>query len=315
MYPCTQEHKNRLLQAAGDNSVIFTQELSQREAEEVLQSAHMIIGEPDMELIRHNPNLELLQMTWAGTDKYTQGQEFPRQVTLCNMSGAFGTVIAEYVIGGILALYRRFPTYWKQQQERIWRDAGSEEIISGKNVLYLGTGDIGTSVAKRLKAFGTYNIGVRREIGQCPACFEEMHDFSELDTLLGGADIVVCSLPDKAQTRGMINRERLLAMQSDALLINVGRGTLIDLQTLTQVLQTGHLRGVILDVTNPEPLPADHPLWGMERVLMTPHVAGKGIGHSADTQNRIVAICCENIRRYLHGEELLNQISRTEFES
>lgn len=313
-FPCTREQKHRLIQAASDYAeILFLQDMkTESERKQTILTAHIIIGEPSMEEVWANPNLEWLQITWAGTDKYTSPRPgtkgFPENVVLTNMSGAFGTVISEYAIGAILSLYRRFPVYWRQQQEEIWQDAGSEDILYGKTVLLLGTGDIGSSLAVRLKAFGTYNIGIRRDVSKSSKGIDEIHNFDWLDELLPKADIVACSLPDKPQTRGLLNEARLLRMKQDALLLNVGRGSLIDTDALVEVLRVGHLRGVILDVTSPEPLPKDHPLWKMDRVMLTPHIAGPSAGHSKDTQNRIISICCENIRRYFTGENLLNRI-------
>mgnify|MGYP002514463347 FL=1 len=103
-------------------------------------------------------------------------------------------------------------------------------------------------------------------------------------------------------------------MKKDAVLLNMGRGTLLDTNVLSEVLETGHLKGVILDVTNPEPLPKEHPLWKNERVLLTPHIAGPSLGHCPATQERVIDVCCENIKRYFEGEALLNKIEDEDFE-
>lgn len=305
---CRPEDRSRLDAAAGNDAVIlYTQEM------EALLSADAIIGEPPVEILRRNPRLEWLQLTWAGTDKYTIGADFPAWVQLTNMSGAFGTVISEYVIGALLSVYRRFPQYLRQQQQGVWADAGSEDTICGKTALLLGTGDIGTATAAKLKVFGAQTIGVRRNPARQPACFDEMHGFEALDALLPRADIIICSLPNKPQTRGLIDRRRLLMMKPQAVLVNVGRGTLIDLDALVEVMQDGQLRGAILDVTKPEPLPAAHPLWHTPRVMLTPHIAGPSWQHSAVTQHAIIDICCENIAHYLKGEPLRNIV--TDFEA
>lgn len=279
-----------------------------------ISEASIIIGEPDIADIRDSKTLEWVQMTWAGTDKYTCHEGFPKQAVLTNMRGAFGVVMSEYAVGAILSLYRRFPAYYKQQEKGSWMDAGCEESLCGKTVLLLGTGDIGTSLAVRLKAFGTKNIGVRRKKDYVLEAFDEMYDFAALDMILPQADIIACSLPDKPLTRGLLDERRLRLMKRDALLLNMGRGSLIVTQDLVRVLSEGWLRGVVLDVTNPEPLPKEHPLWNMENVLITPHIAGPSLGHSPVTQERIVDICCENLKRYLAGRALINVIAAEEFE-
>lgn len=287
---------------------------SDREKRKAIGEANIIIGEPDIAEIRDSKTLEWVQMTWAGTDKYTCSAGFPRQAVLTNMSGAFGVIMSEYAIGAILSIYRKFPTYYRQQQEGVWTDAGSEESLCGKNVLLLGTGDIGTSLAVRLKAFGTKNIGVRRNKDNISQGFDEMHGFDALDTLLPQADIVACSLPNKPLTRGLFDERRFRLMKRDALLLNMGRGSLIITDDLVRVLEDGCLKGVVLDVTNPEPLPKEHPLWRMENVFITPHIAGPSIGHNPATQRRIVDICCENLRRFLDGRELRNVVPLEDFE-
>lgn len=319
-FPCTEEQQDRLILAAESHATVqFTADMEQVQAQECLKKANIIIGEPDLTLIHQNQNLEWVQMTWAGTDKYTvksSDYSFPKHVLLTNMSGAFGVIMSEYAIGAILALYRHFPTYWNQQRIGLWQDAGAEESLYGKNVLLLGTGDIGSNLAIRLKAFGTKNIGVRRDTSKVPVPegFDEMYGFERLDELLPKADIVACSLPNKPLTRNLLTKERLFSLKKTAVLLNMGRGSLIDTNALVEVLEAGHLKGVVLDVTNPEPLPQKHPLWKCERVMITPHVAGPSIGHCPVTQDRIVDACCENLRRYFAGTELLHRIEDKDFE-
>ncbi|MBQ6786169.1 MAG: D-2-hydroxyacid dehydrogenase [Lachnospiraceae bacterium] len=317
-FPCTREQQNRLVMAAeGHAKVQFTADMDKVQEQECMRNANIIIGEPDLALIRQNDVLEWVQMTWAGTDKYTiksSDYGFPKHVQLTNMSGAFGIIMSEYAIGAILALYRHFPTYWQQQKNAIWMDAGAEDSLYGKMVLLLGTGDIGSNLAKRLKAFGTTNIGIRRDITKIPDGFDEICGFEQLDELLTRADIVACSLPNKPQTRNLLTKERLLKMKKEAVLLNMGRGGLMDTNVLADVLETGHLKGVVLDVSSPEPLPKEHPLWKCDRVMITPHIAGPSIGHCPATQDRIVDACCENVKRYFLGEALLHKIEDKEFE-
>lgn len=317
-FPCTKEQQNRLSQAAqGYAQVQFMTEMEENQAKECMNHAHVIIGQPELAEIAQNEVLEWVQMTWVGTDKYTVKNSeygFPKHIQLTNMSGALGVIMSEYAIGAILALYRHFPVYWEQQKQGIWKDAGAEESLYGKTVLLLGTGDIGTNLAMRLKAFGTTNIGIRRNTENVPEGFDKMYGFEQLDKLLPEADIVACSLPNKPLTRKLLTKERLYAMKKDAVLLNMGRGTLLDINSLSEVLEAGHLKGVILDVMNPEPLPKDHPLWSYERVMITPHIAGPSLGHCPATQERVIVACCENIKRYFSGEALLHRIEDADFE-
>lgn len=303
------EHNNQKLQKAISNDYIL--EFSVRGADdygEKLKDAEVVIGEPTVEEVKGAASLKWIQMTWAGTEFYTKEAEFPQDIMITNMSGAFGETISEYVIGAILSLYRNFAIYFRNQSEKIWRDAGSEKTLFGKKVLILGAGDIGTCIAERLRPFGCRNIGVRRTMREYEPCFDEMWTLSEAEDLLPDVDIVVGCLPDTKETAGFLNRERLLKMKKDAVLVNVGRGSLIVTKDLIEVLEMGHLFGVALDVVKPEPLPKKSRLWEMKNVMITPHISGIGFGHDVRTEDKIYDIISENIRRYLRGEELLNVV-------
>lgn len=269
-------------------------------------SAEVVIGEPRTERIREAKNLKFVQMTWAGADIYTRGG-FPQGIKIANASGAFGPVIAEYVIGAILCVYRRFPEYVENQKVCIWRDAGAERTIEGKTALILGTGDIGSNIAKRLSAFGTKNIGIRRT-GAPAQYFDEMHTLSNIDALLPRADLVIGCLPNTKETGHILNYDRLCLMKSDALFINVGRGSLIDTDALIRALEERRIAGAILDVLENEPLAADSPLWKMPNVLITPHISGRGFGHDPATEKKVWDICLENLRRYIAGEDIINKV-------
>lgn len=303
------EHNARKLQEAmRENYILEFSSRGTEEYREKVKEAEVIIGEPTVEEIKEAPNLKWIQMTWAGTEFYTKDENFPKDVVLTNMSGAFGETISEYVIGVILSLYRNFPAYYRNQSEKIWRDVGSEKTLFGKKVLILGAGDIGTCIARRLRPFGCRNIGVRRTVREYESCFDEMYTLSEAEECLKEADIVVGCLPDTKETTGFLNRERLLKMKQDALLVNVGRGSLIVTKDLVEVLEMGHLYGVALDVVKPEPLPKKSKLWDMENVIITPHISGIGFGHDVRTEDKIYDIISENIRRYIGGDELLNVV-------
>lgn len=298
--PCSDEIKLRL--AEFKNGCIF----SFGDRKNDIGSAEVVIGEPRTERIREAKNLKFVQMTWAGADIYTRGG-FPQGIKIANASGAFGPVIAEYVIGAILCVYRRFPEYVENQKVCIWRDAGAERTIEGKTALVLGTGDIGSNIAKRLSAFGTKNIGIRRT-GAPAQYFDEMHTLSDIDSLLPHADLVIGCLPNTKETGHILNYDRLCLMKSDALFINVGRGSLIYTDALIRALEERRIAGAILDVLEKEPLAADSPLWKMPNVLITPHISGRGFGHDPETEKKVWDICLENLRRYIAGEDIINEV-------
>lgn len=298
--PCSDEIKLRLEEFKNNCVFLFKDRKSD------IGSAEVVIGEPRTERIRGAKNLKFIQMTWAGADIYTRGG-FPQGIKIANASGAFGPVIAEYVIGAILCVYRRFPEYVENQKVCIWRDAGAERTIEGKTALILGTGDIGSNIAKRLSAFGTKNIGIRRT-GAPAQYFDEMHTLSNIDALLPRADLVIGCLPNTKETGHILNYDRLCLMKSDALFINVGRGSLIDTDALIRALEERRIAGAILDVLENEPLAADSPLWKMPNVLITPHISGRGFGHDPETEKKVWDICLENLRRYIAGEDIINEV-------
>ena len=265
---------------------------------EQLRAAEIILGEPSEDELTQTGKLHLLQLTWAGADKYTHMENLPQNVVLANASGAFGTIIAEYAIGSLVALYRSFGRYWSNKQAHIWQKCGHAETISGKTALVLGMGDIGGNVAHRLKAFGAAVLGVKRTaVSTVPPDFDEAHTLDELDSLLPRADIVIGCLPNTRETAGLLTAERLHALKAGAVLVNVGRGSLVRTDDLVAALQDGHLGGAALDVFENEPLPADCPLWDMENVLLTPHIAGPSFGGNADVQDTIWQICTDNLER------------------
>ena len=146
--------------------LMFAEDLQNLDA--TLSRAEMIIGEPEQEQLVKAKALSLLQLTWAGADKYARMEHFPEQVTLCNVSGAFGTIISEYVLGSIVAFYRALPAYWRDQKSHVWQQRKSSRTICGKRVLVLGMGDLGGNVARRMQAFGARVTGVQPDgKGRC----------------------------------------------------------------------------------------------------------------------------------------------------
>ena len=275
-----------------------------------LETATVIVGEPTEDELSECKNLKLLQLTWAGADKFLKMKNFPKNVTLATASGAFGEVISEYVIGGLLALYRDFPTYFKNQRNHVWQKNETVETINGKTVLVFGTGDIGKTTAKKLKALGAKEIfGVRRNSKEdFVENFDEIFDIVELDSLLPKADIVICCLPETEATIGVLNKEMLSFMKENSVLINVGRGSLVVTNDLIEILENGKIKGAVLDVFENEPLPENSKLWDMKNVIITPHIAGPSFSGDEATKDKIWKICFENIESYLCGGTLKNVV-------
>lgn len=299
--PCKEAVKESLLKEFSDRyEMVFAQGDKDIIARELID-AEAVIGEPSPRLLPTAKKLKWMQITWAGADRYTGS--FPENVCLTNASGAFGRIISEYTLGMILAQYKRLPEYYVNQKKKIWADLGSERSLLGKTVLILGTGNVGSSIAQKLHAFGTRNVGINRS-GKLAEHFDECHPLAQLDALLPTAAIVIGALPRTPFTQGLFDYRRMQLIQKDALLVNVGRGTMIVTEDLEKLLEEGHFSGVILDVVNPEPLPEHSPLWICDRVLLTPHISGIGFGHEDATESVIWDICRENLRMFASGESL-----------
>ena len=302
---CKEDVKEHLIQEFSDRyAIIFAQGDPDIIAREV-KEAEVVIGEPDPKLLPTAENLKWMQITWAGADRYTGN--FPENVILTNASGAFGRIISEYTIGMILSQYKRLPGYYVNQKKKIWADLGTERSLLDKRVVILGTGNVGGTIAQKLHAFGTYNIGINRR-GNPAEHFDEVHKPEELDAYLPTADIVIGALPRTPGTIGLFDDRRMRLMPKDALLVNVGRGTMIVTKDLEKLLEEGYFSGVILDVVDPEPLPETSSLWTHDRVLLTPHISGIGFDHEPATERFIWDLCRENLRRYAAGHPLAHVV-------
>ena len=184
-------------------------------------------------------------------------------------------------------------------------------------MLILGTGDIGKNVAARLRPFGVHITGVKRNVAgikgktdkECKEYFDEIFSIDELDRILPNMDIVTGCLPGTKETAGLFNEARLRTMKKDAVLVNVGRGSLIVNDDLVRILSAGHLKGAVLDVSETEPLAEESPLWDMENVILTPHIAGPSFGGDRMTENLIWDICIQNLERFLEGKELCHRVN------
>ena len=300
MVPCNQRIQDKLKSEFGQNYAFCFAHADDGLIAEFLPHAEVIIGEPDEDQILAAKKLEWIQLTWAGTDKYDKMTNLPPDLKITNASGAFGKIISEYVVGSIIALYRSFPKYWDSKKSKAWERVDSATTIFGKTALILGTGDIGSNVAHRLKAFDCKVLGIRRQLsGAKMQDFDEVYTMDSLEGLLPQADIVIGCLPNNEGTRNQLNYVRLNLMKQDAVLVNVGRGGLIDAEALISVLEAGRLKGAALDVFDIEPLPDNSPLWNMENVLITPHISGPSFGGNEDVENAIWDICIRNLKSYL----------------
>ena len=306
---CTEQEHRFLCSCAAEDDVLFF-----FESEEALLSSSasdqidVILGEPSIETVLSMRALRWIQMTWAGANKYTSAENFPAHITLTSASGAFGGIISEHVLAGILALYKNLPVYRTQLQNGQWQLLSGDDTLEGKRALILGTGNIGSETAKKLHAFGAHTIGLSRTLHQVSPFFDESYTIDTLDIQLPLADLVIIALPGTKETNRLLNRTRISMLQQNTILVNVGRGFIIETLALTDALTSGALRGAVLDVTDPEPLPADHRLRFLDNVILTPHVSGISWGENQFTRQRILTIFQENLCRDRLGTPLKNVI-------
>ncbi|MEE8458393.1 MAG: D-2-hydroxyacid dehydrogenase [Phycisphaerales bacterium] len=255
--------------------------------------------------------LRWVQSTSAGVERYVALTELwdNDRIVLTNMQGVHGPTIADHAFAMLLALTRDLPYYLDPAHRGTWnrRGSGAEMIaLQDRTLLVVGLGGIGTEVARRGKGFGMRVLATRRSDTPPPSYVDRQETPDKLMELLAEADVVALCVPLTKQTQGMIGTRELDAVKQGAYLINVGRGKVLDTDALVQALESGHLAGACLDVTDPEPLPSDHPLWSMPNVVITPHMSGR----SALTRERWNALFVENIRRFGAGEPLLNVVDK-----
>ncbi|WP_224268613.1 D-2-hydroxyacid dehydrogenase [Haloprofundus salinisoli] len=265
------------------------------EEREYLRTARVATGfSLDADELDAAPNLELFACVYAGTGHLELDSFAERGVAVTNASGVHGPNIAEYALGAILSFARGFDTAWRRKERAEWRSYQATEV-HGSRVAVVGLGAIGESIVDRLEPFGVHTIGVRYS-PEKGGPTDEVYGFDEIHEALADSDYVVVAAPLTETTAGLIGESALRTMPPHSVLVNVGRGPIVDTDALVSTLQTNGLRGAALDVTDPEPLPREHPLWSFDNVLVTPHNAG----HTPKYWARRADIMARNLE---HAEE------------
>jgi phosphoglycerate dehydrogenase-like enzyme len=247
-----------------------------------------------MPVLAKLPRLRLIQLMSAGVEQIVPF--VPAGVTLCNARGVHDPAVAEWTMAVILAQLRKLPGFAVAQRAGTWSPAGGQ-LLAGQTVLIVGYGSIGEVVEQLLAPFGVTVARIARRARPGVSGLED------LPALLPKADIVILLLPVTPATTGLVDARFLGQMHDGALLVNAARGSIVDTAALVAELQAGRLRAA-LDVTDPEPLPAGHPLWSAPGLLLTPHIAG------AETtgMGRVMALVRDQLARYAAGEPLLNVV-------
>lgn len=302
--PFTEEQRKRIQDAAGcGQELLFCEKLDV--TEQTLADADVILGNlNDPSQLGWCQKLKWIQLNNAGTEGYCTPGALPEGAVLTNATGAYGLAISEYMIAVLFLLRKKLHLYRSNQLVHEWKSEGNVGVVQGATVLVIGLGNIGTTFAGKMKALGCHTIGVKRRVGEKPREVDALYGMEELERLLPQADVIAMSLPGNASTYHVLNRERIALLKPNAVVINVGRGSAIDTDALSDALYEGRIAGAALDVTDPEPLPADHPLWDAPGAFITPHTSG---GYALpETLEQISVIFAENLKRFLNGETLKN---------
>lgn len=286
--------------------------------DDLLARADVFYGIPDVDSallarsVRANSGLRWVQTMAAGGGSQVKaaglsGDELAR-VVFTTSAGVHGGTLAEFAMFGVLAGAKDLPRLLSQQADRQWSGRWAMRQVHEMTVLVVGLGGIGKQTARLAKALGAYVLGTKRT-PEPVEYVDEVHPTADLAALVGRADAIVFTLPGTAATDGLYGAELIAATKPGAIIVNVGRGTVIDEPSLIKGLDSGHLGSAFLDVFAVEPLPAESPLWAMPQVVVAPHTAAL----SPHEDRRIAELFAKNLRRLLDGEELINVVDTRHF--
>ncbi|HEX3658278.1 MAG TPA: D-2-hydroxyacid dehydrogenase [Pirellulales bacterium] len=325
LYPAVDERRlEAITRAAGTMSVVNAAD--EDAARAAIGDADAMFGKITAPLLAAARRLRWVQSPTVSLEHYVFPELVEHSAVLTNMRGIFSDVIAEQVFGYILCFSRNLHHYIRRQATRRWEPLGGEggrventfgpafvspidrahRQLTGATLGVIGLGGIGMEVARRARAFGMRVVAVDprplKHIEGVEACWPP----AEAQHLLEQSDYVVIAAPHTPETAGSFGAKQFEQMKPGAVLVNVGRGAIVDLAALAAALQNGRLGGAALDVFETEPLPSEHPLWQMENVILTPHVAGYGPQIAA----RHLDVVVTNIRRFVRDEPLVNVVNK-----
>jgi phosphoglycerate dehydrogenase-like enzyme len=322
--PIDDDRLREIVAAAGNMAVVNA--TSDDEAERHITDADAFFGKLTPRLLHAARQLRWVQSPTASLEHYIFPELIEHPCTLTNMRGLFSDVIADQVLGYILCFARNLHRYIRQQAEGRWAPVGGEAarasfttgpgLVSDIDRAHLhladctlgvvGFGAIGSEIARRGRAFGMRVVAVDVYPRQIPDVEATCWTIDQLPRLLAESDFVAIAAPHTPATTKMFRREQFRQMKRSAYLINIGRGAIVDLGDLTAALKSREIAGAALDVFEVEPLPADHALWRMENVILTPHVAG----YSPRIAERHLGVLLTNLEKFVRGEPLVNVVDK-----
>jgi phosphoglycerate dehydrogenase-like enzyme len=296
------------------------------QAADEMRDADAFFGKLTPALLSVAGRLRWVQAPTASLEHYLFPELVHHACVLTNMRGLYSDVVADHTLGFVISLARNFPRYMSQQMQGQWEPAGGEaarsDFVSGPGTVtaidrahlhladctlgLVGFGGIGQEIARRALAFGMRVVAVDPQVSEPFPGLSKHWRPEELQELLAVSDFVVIAAPHTPATERLFGRRLFEQMKRSAYLINVGRGAIVVLDDLTEALRSGLIAGAALDVCESEPLPTEHPLWWMENVIITPHVAG----YSRAIAERHLGVFLENIGRFVRGEPLVNVVRK-----
>ena len=279
------------------------------ELDSLLREAEVIYGLRFPEnILERAPRLKWVQTSSAGVDTLVGTKLWQSDVILTTTSGIHVIPMREHVLGMMLMFVRHAPIYFVNKQKKVWKQDLPDQLC-GKTLGVVGLGKVGEGIARAAKAFDMRVVATRRHVTEqeTSAAVDTLYPADKLLEMLGESDFVVVTVALTKETQKLIGERELRAMKPTAYIINIARGSVIDEAALTKALKEKWIAGAGLDVFEKEPLPQDSELWTLPNVIITPHVAGLMPDYNA----RAMEVFCENLRRYLAGQPLMNVIDRT----
>lgn len=325
-FEVTEHQKTKLIHHFPEH--YFTFKLSKDATLEDLQQADIIMGNPRSGQLKHCHRLKWLQLESAGFERYVSPGVLLPGVTLTNARGCYGQAVSEHMFATTWMLLKKLHLYRDLQQNAQWFDMGKVRSLENAKVLVVGAGDIGRHYSKAVRKMGAVAIGIKRHLPQIAKQIklmdvdferlweDEAQDFDALaqlkdfPSLARDADIIALCAPDNEQSHQLIDAKLLETLKDDVVIINAGRGSAIDQEAVVNALNSGKKMHLGLDVTNPEPLPDNHPLWQFKEVFITPHISGGS--HLPATFERLIALCMRNLEAYTREDILENVIVKGE---
>ncbi len=305
-YPITDSCLQQIRAAAGDCEVV---DAGQEHVDEQLPTADIFIGHAkvpvDWDRVLRAKKLKWIQSSAAGLDHCLVPGVIDSDIVVCSASGLFAPQVAEQTFALLMGLLRRIRLFTDATTRREFVRLPTDDL-RGKTVGIVGLGGNGRMISRMLAPWDVKIIATDYFPEQCPPEVSELWPAERMDDLLAQSDIVILTLPLNAATEGLFDAARFRKMRRGSYLINVARGSVVKESALVEALESGHLAGAGLDVTEVEPLAVDSQLWDRTNVLITPHVGAQSARRVPDT-TRLV---CENLKRYLSGQPLWNIVDK-----